>query len=41
MRKNVIRTMLAMVLLVAGSAVQAHAALTPAPTPQLPPVTFN
>jgi hypothetical protein len=41
MRKNVIRMMLAMVLLVTGSAMQAHAATLPAPTPTLPPVSCN
>ena len=35
MRKNMTRMMLVMVLLVTGSALQAHAANVPAPTPQL------
>jgi uncharacterized protein YhhL (DUF1145 family) len=33
MRKNVIRIMLAMVLLMTGSAIQVHATTLPAPTP--------
>jgi hypothetical protein len=41
MRKSIIRMMLAMVLLVTGSAMQAHAANVPAPTPQLPPLQIN
>ena len=41
MRKSVIRMTLAMVLLVTGSAMQAHAANVPAPVPTLPPVSLK
>jgi hypothetical protein len=41
MQKSMIRMVLAMVLLVTGSAIQAHAANVPNPLPQLPPVSCN
>jgi hypothetical protein len=41
MQKNMIRVVLVMALMLAGNAIQAHAANTPMPTPQLPPVACN
>jgi hypothetical protein len=41
MRKSVKRMTLAMVLMVAGSAMQVHATTLPAPVPPLPPIACN
>lgn len=41
MRKSMTRMMLVIVLLVTGSAMQAHAANVPNPVPTLPPVSCN
>jgi hypothetical protein len=41
MQKSMIRVVLVAVLLMAGNAVQAHAASVPNPVPALPPVACN
>jgi hypothetical protein len=41
MRKNAIRLLILATLLIAGGAIQLHAASVPAPTPHLPPIVCN